>query len=185
MNRFALRIGLLTVIIGVGLIPLAGCTTAPKTESKRQMLLIGAEAAVQQFKTSDPQLNVFFNASEGYAVFPTVGKGGVGIGGAYGHGVLYEGGVVTGYCDLSQASIGFQLGGQAYSEIIFFETRGALANFKSGTYAFAAQASAVAATAGAAANADYEGGVAVFTEAKGGLMYEASVGGQKFSYEPK
>ncbi|MHC4993836.1 MAG: YSC84-related protein, partial [Planctomycetota bacterium] len=99
--------------------------------------------------------------------------------------VLYEEGSPVGYCDLSQGSIGFQLGGQVYSELIFFETHTALLNFKSGEFAFAAQASAVAATAGAAANVDYDGGVAVFTQAKGGLMYEASIGGQKFTFEPK
>jgi lipid-binding SYLF domain-containing protein len=114
-----------------------------------------------------------------------VGKGAVGVGGAYGKGVLYQGGRAIGYCDLSQASIGFQLGGQAYSEIIFFEDELSLQNFKSGTLEFAAQASAVAAASDASANADYDHGVAVFTLAGKGLMYEASIGGQKFTYQAK
>ncbi len=107
------------------------------------------------------------------------------MGGAYGRGELFEDGTVTGFCDLTQGTIGFQLGGQAYSELIFFENRGALLHFKSGNFAFAAQASAVAATAGASTDADYESGVIVFTMAKGGLMFEASIGGQKFSFVPK
>ena len=92
---------------------------------------------------------------------------------------------MVGYCDLSQGSIGFQIGGQGYSEVIFFKTDSTLENFKSGEFAFAAQASGVAVKAGAAANADYVNGVAVFTKPKGGLMGEASIGGQNFSYEPK
>ncbi len=126
-----------------------------------------------------------FDDAAGYAVFPSVGKGAIGIGGAYGRGELFEYGYVTGFCDISQATIGFQLGGQAYSELIFFETANALTRFRRGNFAFAAQVSAVAATAGVSADADYEHGVIVFTMAKGGLMYEASVGGQKFSFEPR
>jgi lipid-binding SYLF domain-containing protein len=118
-------------------------------------------------------------------VFPTVGKGAVGVGGAYGRGVLYEGGVVTGYCDLTQGSIGLQLGGQAYSQIIAFSTAEALTLFKTGNFAFDAQATAVALKSGAGANAKYSNGVAVFTMDESGLMFEASIGGQKFSYEAK
>jgi lipid-binding SYLF domain-containing protein len=117
-------------------------------------------------------------------VFPGVGKGGVGVGGAYGRGELFEGGKLAGYCTLTQASIGLQLGGQKYTELIFFETKAALDRFKSGNFAFAAQASAVALKSGASANAKYAGGVAVFTMGEAGLMYEASIGGQKFSFEP-
>ena len=105
----------------------------------------------------------------------------------HGHPVLVadEGGEVVGYCDLAQATIGFQLGGQVYSEIIFFEDSVSLDAFKAGTFEFAAQASAVAASADASVNADYEHGVAVFTLSGKGLMYEASIGGQKFDYTPK
>ena len=119
----------------------------------------------------------------GYAVFPTVGKGGIGIGGAYGTGRVYERGRYIGRSNLAQLTIGFQLGGQAYSEIIFFRDKAALDDFTNGNFELGAQASAVAATAGASADADYSDGVAVFTMAKGGLMYEASIGGQKFSFK--
>ncbi len=143
-----------------------------------------AQATVALFKKTDPGLSRFFERSIGWAVFPTVGKGAIGIGGAHGSGVLFQGGMAVGTCTLTQVTVGFQLGGQAYSEIIFFETPGTLSDFKKGALALAAQVSAVAAAEGASANARYQLGVAVFTIAKGGLMYEASVGGQKFSFEP-
>ena len=139
---------------------------------------------IATFKTKDPGLKRFFNEAAGYAVFPTVGKGGIGIGGAYGEGKVYRAGKYIGDTSLSQLTIGFQLGGQAYSEVIFFGSKAALDNFTAGNFEFSAQASAVAVTAGASADADYDGGIAVFTMAKGGLMYEASVGGQKFSFTP-
>jgi lipid-binding SYLF domain-containing protein len=143
-----------------------------------------AEATAALFRKTDPGLSRFFEHSVGWAVFPTVGKGAIGIGAAYGGGVLFQGGQAVGTCTLTQVTVGLQLGGQAYSEIIFFETAEALADFKKGSFALAAQVSAVAAAAGASADAKYQLGVAVFTVAKGGLMYEASVGGQKFSFEP-
>lgn len=143
-----------------------------------------AQETIALFKKSDPGLSRFFAQSVGWAVFPTVGKGAIGIGGAHGGGVLFERGKAVGTCTLTQVTVGFQLGGQAYSEIIFFETPSTLADFKSNALALAAQVSAVAATEGASANAKYQLGVAVFTIAKGGLMYEASVGGQKFTFEP-
>ena len=145
----------------------------------------------------------FFDASYGYAVFPTIGKAGIGIGGAHGKGRVYQQGKYVGDTSMTQLSIGFQAGGQAYSEIIFFEDQRALSEFTSGDYEFGGNASAVAITAGASATAGTEGasagasggkkdattaghyqkGVAVFTIAKGGLMYEASVAGQKFSFK--
>jgi len=137
---------------------------------------------IATFKTKDPGLKRFFSKAHGYAVFPTVGKGGIGIGGAYGEGKVYRQGKYIGTTSVSQITIGLQLGGQAYSEVIFFGSRAALDKFTAGNFEFSAQASAVAVTAGASADADYDGGLAVFTMAKGGLMYEASVGGQKFSY---
>ncbi len=157
------------------------------TEKAGSQKVADAEVAetLATFKNTDPGIKVFFDKAYGYAVFPTVGKGGIGIGGAYGTGKVYERGAYVGKTSLTQVTIGFQLGGQAYREIIFFKDKKALDNFKSGKFELGAQASAVAATAGASANADYDNGVAIFTVAKGGLMYEATVGGQKFSYEPK
>ncbi|MCZ6834996.1 MAG: YSC84-related protein [Planctomycetota bacterium] len=162
-----------------------GCSTAPKSQAKRDQLHNETMTAIETFKKEDPTMQSFFDEAKGYAIFPSVGKGGIGLGGAYGKGELFKDHVMVGHCDLSQATIGFQLGGQVYSEAIFFQTDEALERFKTGNYAFSAQVSAVAVTAGVSADADYENGVAVFTIEKGGLMYEASVGGQKFSYVPK
>jgi lipid-binding SYLF domain-containing protein len=147
----------------------------------------------------------FFQTAYGYAVFPTIGKGGVGIGGAYGEGHVYEKGRYIGNASMTQLTVGFQLGGQAYSEIIFFRDQAALKDFTSGNFEFAAEASAVAITAAAGASASttgssaggsvgqhdaktvgrYTKGMATFTIAKGGLMYAATIGGQKFKYTPR
>ena len=144
-----------------------------------------AQVALSEFKEKDPKVQKFIDASSGYVVIPTVGKGGLGVGGARGKGVLYEGGAVTAVVTLTQLSFGFQAGGQAYSEFIFFEDQATLDSFKRGNYELNAQASAVAVTAGASADAEFNGGMAIFTQAKGGLMYEAAVGGQKFKVEMK
>jgi len=144
-----------------------------------------AKTTISKFKKKNAKLKVFFNKAYGYAVFPTVGKAGIGIGGAYGSGVVYKKRSVVGYSSLTQVTFGFQLGGQAYSEIIFFKDKKALNKFTKGKFELGAQASAVAITTGASFDADYSNGVAIFTMAKGGLMYEATVGGQKFSYEKK
>ncbi len=164
---------------------LAACSTAPKSEEGKSDIRSQAATAVASAERNDPTLGPILRDAKGYAVFPSVGKGAVGVGGAYGKGVLYEAGVFSGYCDLSQASIGLQLGGQAYSEIIAFSTPEALTLFKTGNFAFDAQATAVALKSGAGANAKYSNGIAVFTMDEAGLMYEASIGGQKFSYQAK
>jgi lipid-binding SYLF domain-containing protein len=141
--------------------------------------------AIADFKAEDPDMQVFFDKAYGYALFPSVGKGGIGIGGAYGTGKVYEQGREIGTTKLTQVTVGFQLGGQAYREIIFFEDKSALVDFTGGNFEFSAQATAVALTSGVAKDADYSDGVAVFTIEKGGLMYEASIGGQKFSFDRK
>jgi len=137
---------------------------------------------IEKFKAKDPGMAKIFADAVGYVVFPTVGKGGIGLGGARGKGWVYEGGKIIGKSTLTQVSFGFQFGGQAYSEIVFFQTTQALENFKLGHLKFDAQASAVALTARASADLAYRNGVAIVTMAKGGLMYEASVVGQKFSF---
>lgn len=164
---------------------LTACTTAPRSEAGKADIRTEADAALGKAQRSDPTLIPVLQNAVGYAVFPTVGKGAIGIGGAYGKGVLYETGFFTGYCDLTQASIGLQLGGQAYTEIIVFQTAEALAKFKTGNFAFDAQATAVALKSGSGTNAKYASGVAVFTMDEAGLMYEASIGGQKFSYQAR
>ena len=149
--------------------------------------------------------SAYFKKNYGYAVFPTIGKGGAIIGGAHGSGRVYAKGKTVGTTTMTQLTVGFQLGGQLYSQIIFFEDERAFREFTSGNFEFSAQATAVAITAGASAGAGTAGGaqagasatqnaaatagayykgMAVFTVAKGGLMYEASIGGQKFGYTP-
>lgn len=143
-----------------------------------------ARAVIAKFKEKDPDLAKVFADAYGYAVFPTVGKGGIGIGGARGKGYVYQHGKLIGRSTLTQVTIGLQLGGQAYSEVVFLKDSAAMESFKNGKLKLDAQASAVALTARAAADLAYRDGVAIVTMAKGGLMYEASVGGQKFSFTP-
>jgi lipid-binding SYLF domain-containing protein len=144
-----------------------------------------AQEAVAAFKAADPDLEIFFEKAHGYAVFPSVGKAGMGIGGAYGKGVVFEQGKEIGDTTLKQLSMGFEIGGESYREIIFFQDEKTLDDFKKGNYELGAQASAVALKKGAAKNADFDKGVAVFTQTKGGLMFDVSVGGQKFTFEPR
>jgi lipid-binding SYLF domain-containing protein len=177
------------------------------------LLLLGAGTAyadrysdtVQLFKDAGSS-STFFGHCYAYAVFPTIGEGGFIAGGAHGTGRVYVGGTHVGHASMTQLSLGFQAGGKAYSEIIFFEDKRALDEFESGSFEFAAGASAIAVTAGANASAGTTGaesgasggkkdattdapgyfkGMAVFTIAKGGLMYAVTVAGQKFSYTPK
>ena len=154
------------------------------------------------FRKAD-SVKPFFENSYGYAVFPTIGKGGIGVGGAYGTGQVYAQGKPTGTAKMFKGTIGFQLGGQVFSQMIFFQDKRAFDEFTSGNFEFDAGVSAVAITAGVQAKAGTEGatagasagpatgaqaqtsyrrGMVVFVHAKGGLMYEATVGGQKFSY---
>jgi lipid-binding SYLF domain-containing protein len=165
----------LALALGLGTAP--GAQAADDSVSK-------AKETIKLMKKADPALSKFFSGAVGYAVFPSVAKGAIGVGGAHGSGVLFEAGAALGKTTVTQVTVGFQLGGQAYSEIVFFENAATLSNFKHGNFAFAAQVSAVAIKAGAAANVKYQSGVAVFTMTRGGLMYEASVGGQKFGFQP-
>jgi lipid-binding SYLF domain-containing protein len=164
---------------------LAGCPTAPKSEPKREALLSDSESALKQLKAEDSSLDAFLSKSYGHALFPHVGKGGFVAGGAYGRGVVFEQGNHIGYADISQATIGLQAGGQTFTELVAFETKEALDRFRSGKLAFAANVSAVALKSGAAASARYTDGVAVFVKPIGGAMFEASVGGQQFTFQPK
>ena len=170
-----LRYGFMTIV--------AVMLAAPAWADDIAELQAEVDEAIATIKEKDPDIKKFFNNSAAYAVFPGVGKGAIGIGGAHGKGLLIRSGKTIGKTSVSQITIGFQLGGQVYSEFVFFKDATALEDFKRGNFEFDAQASAVAATAGASADADYNSGVAIFTMAKGGLMYEASVGGQKFKYE--
>lgn len=142
-----------------------------------------AKAALETMLENSPKLQTYVDQAYGYVVFPKITKAGVAIGGAGGRGIVYKNHVPVASSKLKQASIGLQLGGQQYSEVIFFENKEAFDHFANGKLKFDAQASAVAITAGASIDVAYKDGVAVFTHTKGGLMYEASIGGQHFTYE--
>jgi lipid-binding SYLF domain-containing protein len=156
---------------------------ATAQSSKDKKIIEDCTNAKAEFIKTDPLLKNVFAAAYGYAIFPNVGKGGLGVGGASGNGMVYEKGNIVGKSKLSQLTIGFQAGGQAYRELIFFENKAALDRFRGNKFEFSAQASAVAATAGASANAKYRDGIMIYTQQKGGVMYEASVGGQKFKFD--
>jgi len=164
------------------------------------------EDAIKSFRNAG-ESGKYFDKSFGYAIFPTIGKGGIGIGGAHGSGRVYRQGVHIGESKMTQLTVGFQLGAEAFSQIIFFENEAALKSFTEGNFEFSADASAVAITASASATANTGGGtstglssgkndattsslgfrkgMAIFTVAKGGLMYQATLGGQKYSFTPK
>jgi lipid-binding SYLF domain-containing protein len=171
--------------VGVAAFLLSGCSTAPENQSDREALNTDVQQTMQRLTLKDPGLPDFLKKAYGYAIFPTAGKGGAGIGGAYGHGQVYEQSMFVGYADISQGTIGLQLGGESFTELIAFETKPALDQFESGKFAFSANATATALKSGAAASAKYTDGVAVFVLPQGGLMLEASIGGQSFSYQPK
>jgi len=142
------------------------------------------EETIARFKEKDPSMQKFFDNAYGYAVFPEVAKAAFIAGFTEGEGLVYEKGEVVGRVTLNQATIGLQAGAQGYSEIIFFKNKAALDGLKSNELKLSEQVSAVVVTAGASAQADYAEGVAVFTVPKGGLMLEASIGGQQFKFEP-
>jgi lipid-binding SYLF domain-containing protein len=151
--------------------------------AKDQKIINAATEAREDFLKADGLLKNMFRDAYGYVIFPSVGKGGLGVGGAYGNGAVYEKGKLVGMAKLMQLNIGFQAGAQSFREVIFFENKDVFERFKNDKIQLAAQASAVVATEGAAAAAKYTNGVMIFTQVNGGLMYEASVGGQKFNYK--
>lgn len=150
---------------------------------KDQKIMSDADTAKMKLIQADDGLNDYFDSAAGYVIFPNVGEGGFIIGGASGNGVVYQDGMPVGMADLKKIDIGFQAGGQAIIEVIFFETEADIERFKEGNFEFSAQASAVAVDSGVAVNSDYDNGVMVFALPKAGLMADASVGGQKFTYK--
>ncbi|MBM3415634.1 MAG: hypothetical protein FJY20_04130 [Bacteroidetes bacterium] len=157
-------------------------SVSAQLSSKDRKMVDDARQAREEFIKADGLMRNLFNNAYAYAILPNVGKGGIGIGGAAGNGAVFQGGSHIGMAKMTQVTVGFQWGGQAYREVIFFETKAELDRFKENRLELSAQASAVAVTAGASANAKYKNGVMIFTPAKGGLMYEASIGGQKFKF---
>ena len=185
MIRFSLRSALFALVL---LLPVAFALADEYSDTKKMFENAGASN--------------LFKSAYGYALFPTIGKAGFVIGGAFGKGRVYRGGKYIGDTEMTQGSIGFQLGAEGFSEVIFFKDNHALDEFTKGNFEFGAEAQAVAITAAAGASANttgssasasggknnadtagnYHKGMATFTITKGGLMYEASIGGQKFSY---
>jgi lipid-binding SYLF domain-containing protein len=149
-------------------------------------LTVQAKQTITEFQNANPSLKSFMDSSAGYAVFPSVGKGGLIVGGARGSGLLFEKGAITGRTTLTQGSIGAQAGGQTFSQLIVFESPTAVSSFKNGKFQLGAAVNAVAISSSVSKSVPltYSQGLAVFTMAKSGLMVQAVVGGQKFSFEP-
>ena len=171
------------IMLAIGL--MIGCGTGSASKEERDTLLKQSQASRQEWNKVDPQLEAFAKKGHGFVFFPEVTKGGLLVGGANGHGVVYEKGQLIGYAELTHVSVGFQAGGQTYSELIVFENQPAMDRFKGNEINFGANASAVVAEKGAAAAAQFIDGVAVFVKPMGGAMAEASLGGQKITYMPK
>ena len=163
----------------LSLLALAACAGSPSNER----MIRESRAALERFVERDPGLQDWIDHAHAYVVFPEIAKGGLLVGGGFGRGLVFERGQPIGRATTSQATVGPQIGAQSYSQVIFFRDDAALRVFKRGNFEFSAQATAVAATAGAAATTSYERGVAVFNLPRGGLMAEASIGGQRFTFE--
>lgn len=161
-----------------------GCSTSPKTTEEKDKLESEAQKALSEMKAKDPSLDAFLKSSYGYAVFPSIGKGAVIVGGAYGKGVVFEAAKKYGFMDMTQASVGLALGGQSFKEIVACQDKDTFMRFISGKMTFDANFSAVAVKSGAASSTKFKNGVSVFADPNGGAMFEMSLSGQTFSFEP-
>jgi lipid-binding SYLF domain-containing protein len=170
----------LSVLLTVG-----GCNVAPEKPEAKAVLSAETNEAIAVMKAKDPSIQRFFDKSYGYAVLPKVFKGAFLVGGAYGKGQVYEKGKMVGYCNMSQASLGFSFGGEFFREIVFFRDKEDLDAFRTNEFTFSAQVTGVALSEGVAAKADYKAGMAVFITTDTGLMVDVSLGGQKFNYVPE
>jgi len=156
----------------------------PGNSDDRSLLHDRAQAALRDFQATDSSLATLLNSSQAYVIFPRIMTAAVGVGGAYGKGEVYQKGKFTGFADVTQGSVGAQLGGQKYAELILFRTEVPFVDFTHGTFEFDVRASAILASNGAAKTADYSRGVLVFTMPEAGAMFQASIGGQQFHYTP-
>ncbi len=175
-----MRMKWLTVVAALTCLPALVCQGLDEKKLKDDV-----QIAIETFNATDSGMKKLFENSAGYVVFPNVGKGGLVFGGAHGNGLVFEKGKGIGRASLTQITFGAQIGGQEFSEVIFFETQAAWDRFKKSNLEMSAQVGAVAAAEGVSKNAKYVNGVAVFTLAKTGLMAEASVGGQKLKFHPQ
>jgi lipid-binding SYLF domain-containing protein len=172
----------LTVVSGL----LVSCATAPASRAERETLRAEAASTLQRMSAEDPEVSALVRRGHGYALFPTVTKGGLVVGGARGQGVAYEQGRHIAYCDLTQATVGAQVGAQTFSELLVFESKAALDRFRAGQLNFAADASAVVLKTGVAtADIPFVDGIAVVVSPIGGVMLEAAVGGQQFTCQAR
>lgn len=176
------RLQLISLFLIAGFL-FASTSAFSQTSEKQKDMIADTKEAKADFIKTDGLMSALFNKAFAYAIFPNVGKGGLGVGGAFGNGEVYQNGKRIGTAKLSQITVGLQAGGQAYREVIFFETEKDLERFKGNKLEFSAQTSAVAVKDGASGTAKYSDGVMIFTQTKGGLMYEASIGGQTFKFE--
>lgn len=175
----------LALTAGLGFLAACSDYREDTTARNQQSMTTNAvPSSAEMFRAADPGIARYFDTSYAYVLFPEIGKGGVGIGAASGDGVAYRGGMVDGYVRMTQVTVGAQIGGQTYREVIFFQDQRAYDRFKQGGLNFSANASAVIVRSGAAAANDYRDGVAVFVLPIGGAMAEASLGGQSFSFTP-
>jgi lipid-binding SYLF domain-containing protein len=172
------------LLLAIGM--LAGCTSAPTPVTKvgREYLSQRCRSAIVEFKHASSSMSKRIQSAYAYAVFPSIGAGALGIGGAAGRGEVFCAGQQIGYCKMTQVNIGAQIGGQTFAELILFRDKYALSQFESGLTAFDARATAVAAASGSGTSANYQHGVVVFTMPIDGLMAQAAIGGQHFSYAP-
>lgn len=169
-----------TLFVATALLSVSLAEASGGTAHKR--LLRDCKKAKTEFVKEDKLMQQLFDNSYAYVIFPNAGKGALGLGAAAGHGLVYEKGALVGKANMRQLTVGLQLGGQAFREVIFFENKAAFDRFRNDHFEFSAGMSAVAVTAGASSNINYRDGVMVFTGQKSGLMYDVSLGAQKFDY---
>ena len=167
------------------MVTVTSCATAPKSAEDKHTLEVQASSTLSSMRSREPAIDHFLANSAGYVVFPEIGKAGFVAGAGYGRGILFEHGVPAGFVELNQGSFGAQIGAQAFSELIVLETPSQVNDIKGGDFAVSGDVSAVVLTAGAAAQADFTNGIAVFVMPKGGLMAEVSVSGQKINFQPR
>lgn len=178
VNGFAAA-GMLAAVLALAA---CGARVDPMGSDERDRLHARVEAAIADFEATDPTLKPIMNSAQAYVVLPDVVSAAVLVGGAHGKGEAYEQGKLVGYADVSQGSVGAQLGGEGYAELLIFQTHSAFVDFTQGTLQLDAKATAVAASNGAGTSADYRRGVMVFVLPQGGLMAQAALGVQKFRY---
>lgn len=177
------KTSLFVALVAAGSVDLAGCATAPSTRAERQSLRQSADATLDDMIAHEPPLRDVTRGAPAYAVFPSIAKGGALIGGAYGQGILYENGVATGYVALEQASLGAELGGQSFAELLVLRRPEDIETLKAGHYSASADAGVVVLSAGAGAHGDFDPNAAAYVQPHGGLMLDVSLSGQKLKYQ--